>query len=191
MSIKHKFAVATFTSLVASAAWAAPQTFVIDGSHTFPRFSYDHMGLSTQISKFKNTTGKVVFDKEAQTGSVDLVIDTTSVETGFPTFNEHIQAADFLDTANFPKATFKSTGVIFENGKPARINGDLTIKGVTKPVTLTVTHFVNKQHPMLKKDAIGANAYTVIKRSDFNAGKFAPAVSDDVRIDVAIEAIAQ
>ena len=181
-------AVATLTT---ASAWAAPQTYVIDPSHTFPRFSYNHMGLSTQLSSFNKTSGKVVFDKEAKTGAVDIVIDMTSVDTGFPAFNSHIQGEDFLDTANFPTATFQSTKVIFEGDKPAKIDGELTIKGVTKPVTLTVTSFANKQHPMLQKDAIGADAYTVIKRSEFNAGKFAPAVGDDVRIDVALEAIAQ
>ncbi|AWB33485.1 YceI family protein [Orrella marina] len=191
MSFKNKLAALAIASMAATSVWAAPQTYVIDNTHTFPSFSYNHMGLSTQLSKFKDTAGTVVFDKEAQTGSVDIVIDTTSVETGFPTFNEHIQGADFLDTAQFPQATFKSTGVLFENGQPARINGDLTIKGVTKPVTLTVTSFTNKEHPMLKKNAIGANAYTTIKRSEFNAGKFAPAVGDEVRIDIAIEAIEQ
>ena len=178
-------------ALTTTSAWAAPQTYVIDPSHTFPRFSYNHMGLSTQLSSFNKTSGKVMFDKEAKTGSVDIVIDMTSVDTGFPTFNGHIQGEDFLNTSKFPTATFKSTKVIFEGDKPAKIDGELTIKGVTKPVTLTVTSFTNKQHPMLQKDAIGADAYTVIKRSEFNAGKYAPAVGDDVRIDVALEAIAQ
>ena len=181
-------AIATFTT---ASAWAAPQTYVIDGSHTFPRFSYNHMGLSTQLSKFTKTSGKVMFDKEAKTGSVDIVIDMTSVDTGFPAFNGHIQGEDFLNTAKFPTATFKSTKVTFEGDRPAKIDGELTIKGVTKPVTLTVTSFANKQHPMLQKDAIGADAYTVIKRSEFDAGKFVPAVGDEVRIDVALEAIAQ
>src|SRR3546814_3657598 len=105
----------------------------------------------------------------------------TSIDTGFEMFDGHIQGADFLDTAKFPTATFKSTKVIFEGDKPVSIEGNLTIKGITKPVTLTVTSFFNGPHPMLKKDSIGANATTVIKRSEFNAGKFAPGVGDDVR----------
>lgn len=177
------------SAAAAAPALAAPETFVLDGSHTFPRFSYSHFGYSTQLSSFSKTTGKVVFDKAAKTGAVDIVIDTKSVNTGFDTFNEHIQGEDFLDTAKFPTATFKSTKVVFEGDKPARVEGQLTIKGVTKPVTLTVTSFQAMPHPMMKKDAIGANAYTVIKRSEFNAGKYAPYVGDEVRIDVALEAI--
>jgi hypothetical protein len=113
------------------------------------------------------------------------------VNTGNATFNEHIQGEDFLDTVKFPTATFKSTKVVFEGDKPVTIEGELTLKGVKKPVTLTVTSFQNMAHPMLKKDAIGANAFTVVKRTDFNAGKYAPYVGDDVRIDIAIEAVQQ
>ena len=168
---------------------AAPETYVVDGTHTYPRFSYSHFGYSTQLSRFNKTTGKVVFDKAAKSGSVDILIDAKSVDTGYPTFNEHIQGEDVLDTAQFPTASFKSTKVIFDGDKPASIEGKLTLKGVTKPVTLTVTSFQAMPHPMVKKDAIGANAYTVVKRSEFNAGKYAPYVGDDVRIDIAIEAI--
>jgi polyisoprenoid-binding protein YceI len=178
-------------TVTASAAFAAPETYVVDGSHTYPRFSYSHLGFSTQLSRFNTTTGKVVFDKAAKTGSVDIEIDAKSVDTGSTLFNQHIQGEDFLDTAKYPKAIFKSTNVMFEGDKPAKIEGNLTIKGITKPVTLTVTSFQAMPHPMQKKDAIGANAYTTIKRSEFNAGKYAPNVGDEVRIDIAIEAIKQ
>lgn len=186
-----------YTALVALAtgfaghALAAPATYVIDPTHTFARFSYSHFGLSTQLSQFDKTSGTVVLDKAAKTASVDIVIDTTSVDTGYATFNEHIQAPDFLDTAQFPTATFKSTKVDFAGDKPTAIHGNLTIKGVTKPITFKVTHFVNMTHPMLKKDAIGADASAVIKRSEFNAGKYAPNVGDEVTISVALEAVQQ
>jgi polyisoprenoid-binding protein YceI len=182
---------ALLLTLTASAALAAPETYVLDSSHTYPRFSYSHLGLSTQLSRFNTTTGKVVFDKAAKSGSVDIEIDAKSVDTGSTLFNQHIQGEDFLDTAKYPKAIFKSTNVVFEGEKPVKIEGNLTIKGVTKPVTLTVTSFQAMPHPMQKKDAIGANAYTTIKRSEFNAGKYAPNVGDEVRIDIAIEAIKQ
>ena len=190
-SIQRFVAALALTGAVAVSAVAAPVTYDVDGSHTFPRFSYSHFGFSTQLSSFSKTTGKVVFDAEAKKGSVDIVIDTKSVSTGFADFNEHIQGEDFLDTAKFPQATFKSTKVVFEGDKPQAIEGLLTLKGVTKPVTLTVTSFQAMPHPMLKKPALGANAFTVIKRSEFNAGKFAPYVGDEVRIDIAIEALAQ
>jgi polyisoprenoid-binding protein YceI len=188
-TINRIAAALAFASLAATAAIAAPKTFEVDGTHTFPRFAYSHFGYSTQISRFDNTSGTVVFDADAKTASVDISIDMKSVNTGFVDFNGHIQGEDFLDTAKFPKATFKSTKVNFQDGKPASIEGQLTIKGITKAVTLTVTSFQAMAHPMLKKDAIGANAFTVIKRSEFNAGKYAPYVGDEVRIEIALEAI--
>lgn len=176
---------------LSASAFAAPETYVLDGSHTFSRFSYSHFGYSTQLSRFDKTTGTVVFDKEARTGAVDVTIDMKSVSTGMPLFNEHIQGPDFLDTAKYPTATFKSTAVKFDGDKPVSVDGNLTIKGVTKPVTLTISSFQAMPHPMLKKDAIGANATTVVKRSEFNAGKYAPHVGDDVTISIALEAIKQ
>ncbi len=183
-------AAALFATLAGSAL-AAPVTYGVDSSHTYPRFSYSHFGYSTQMSSFKKTTGTVVFDAQAKTGSVDIAIDMKSVNTGFEVFDGHIQGEDFFDTAKFPTATFKSTKVVFEGDKPKAIEGQLTLKGVSKPVTLTVTSFQAMPHPMLKKPAIGANAFTVVKRSEFNAGKYAPYVGDEVRIDIALEAIAQ
>lgn len=189
--MKTKIITLALASLVSSAALAAPETYAVDSTHTFPRFSYNHLGLSTQLSRFNQTTGTITLDREARTGSVNVEIDMTSVDTGYATFNSHIQGADFLDTANHPKATFKSTKVTFEGDVPATIEGDLTIKGVTQPVTLKVTHFVAKPHPMLQKDAIGANATTVISRTAFNAGKYAPNVSDEVTLDISLEAVRQ
>lgn len=189
-SFKQLSLTAALFAALAGSAIAAPVTYNVDGSHTFPRFSYSHFGLSTQLSSFSSTSGKVVFDAEAKTGSVDITIDMKSVNTGFADFNGHIQGEDFLDTAKFPTATFKSTKVVFEGDKPKSIDGVLTIKGVSKPVTLTVTRFLAMPHPMMKKPAIGADAFTTIKRSEFGAGKYAPYVGDEVRIDIALEAIA-
>ena len=176
---------------ISAPAFAAPETFVLDANHTFPRFSYSHLGYSLQMSRFNKTTGTVTFDKAAKTGSVDIVIDAKSIDTGSKLFDEHIQGEDFLDTAKYPTATFKSTKVTFNGDKPATVEGDLTLKGVTKKVTLTVTNFLAMPHPMQKKDAIGANAHTTVKRTDFNMGKYAPHVGDEVRIDIALEAVKQ
>jgi len=186
--VRYTAIIALATGL-ATPALAAPETYVIDPTHTFARFSYSHFGLSTQLSRFNQTSGTVVLDKAAKTASVDITIDTKSVDTGYATFNEHIQGPDFLDTAKYPTATFKSTKVDFAGDKPTAVHGNLTIKGVTRPVTLKVSNYVNMPHPMLKKDAIGADASAVIKRSEFNAGKYAPNVGDDVTISVALEAV--
>ena len=174
---------------IGTSALAAPETFVLDSNHTFPSFSYSHLGYSIQTSRFNKTSGKVVMDKAARTGSVDVTIDMKSVDTGSTLFNEHIQGEDYLDTAKFPTATFKSTAVKFDGDKPVAVDGNLTMKGVTKPVTLKLSGFHAMAHPMAKRDAIGANATTTVKRSEFNAGKNVPYVGDEVTIGIAIEAI--
>ena len=139
------FLVAAGVSLGAA---AAPETYVIDNTHTFPRFEYSHFGYSTQVSRFDKTSGKIVLDRAAKSGSVDVVIDATSVNTGFPVFNSHLQGE-----------------------------------------RLEVTSFHCMPHPMLKKDACGANAVTKIKRSEFNAGKYAPYVGDEVTLSIPVEAV--
>jgi polyisoprenoid-binding protein YceI len=174
---------------VSLSAAAAPEIYAIDGSHTFPRFEYSHFGYSNQVSRFDKTSGKIVLDRAAKTGSVDVVIDTTSVDTGFSLFNGHIQGEDFFDTKKFPTITFKSSKLHFAGDKLSAVDGDLTIKGISKPVTLEVTSFQCMLHPMLKKDACGANAVTRIKRSEFNNGKYAPYVGDDVTLTIAVEAV--
>ena len=186
--MKKLVALAVAASL-STATFAAPETYIIDGTHTMPRFEYSHFGYSTQVSRFDKTSGTIILDRAAKTGSVDVVIDAKSVNTGYPLFNEHIQGEDFFDTAKYPTITFKSKSLKFDGDKLASVDGDLTIKGVTKPVTLTVTSFHCMPHPMRKKDACGANATTKIKRSEFNAGKHAPYVSDEVTLTIPVEAV--
>lgn len=175
----------------ASAAFAAPVTYGIDPSHTLPRFEYNHMGFSEQLSRFDKATGTITLDRAAKTGSVDITIDAKSVDTGSAEFNGHIQGEDFLDTAKYPTITFKSNSVKFNGDNVASVDGMLTIKGVTKPVTLNVQSFKCMPHPMMRREACGATATATIKRSDFNAGKYAPLVSDEVTLTLPVEAIKQ
>lgn len=171
------------------AVHAAPVIYTIDNTHTYPHFSYNHLGFSNQTHKFDKTSGTVVLDRAAKTGSVDVTIDATSVNTGYALFNEHIRAADYFDTANYPTITFTSSKMKFKGDQPASVTGNLTIKGVTRPVTLKIIHFKCQPHPMLKVDACGANATTQVKRSEFNMGKNVPYVSDELTLTLAIEAV--
>jgi len=184
-----KLALVVTLASLSAAALAAPETFNIDAGHTLPRFEYNHLGYSFQQHRFDKTSGKIVLDRAARSGSVDVTIDAKSVNTGFALFNGHIQGEDFFHTEKYPNISFKSTSVKFDGDKPVAIDGNLTIKGVTKPVTLTVTNFHAMPHPMLKKDAIGANAVTKVKRSDFNMSKNVPYVSDEVSLSIAVEAV--
>jgi polyisoprenoid-binding protein YceI len=189
--MQRRLSITLISALLAAplGALAAPEKFVIDTNHTKPRFEYSHFGYSTQSSRFDTTSGSIVYDAAAKTGSVDITIDARSVNTGYVLFNEHLQAEDFFDTAKHPTITFKSTAVKFEGDKPVSVAGNLTVKDVTRPVTLEVSSFQRMPHPIVKKDAIGANATVKIKRSDFNAGKYAPHVSDEVTLVIPVEAI--
>jgi polyisoprenoid-binding protein YceI len=186
--MKLALTAAALSVTLATTALAAPMTYKTDGNHTYVRFSYSHMGFSTQESRFNKVSGTVTFDPAAKTGDVDITIDIKSVDTG-SALDQHIQAADFLDTADFGTATFKSTAVKFEGDKPVSVEGNLTLKGVTKPVTLTVTSFKAGEN-MMKKQAIGADATAKIKRSEFNMSKYVPMISDDVTLTIALEAAA-
>ena len=176
---------------LSSVALAAPETYVIDTNHTKPRFEYSHFGYSTQLSRFDTASGTITIDRTARTGSVDVVIDAKSVNTGFALFNGHIQEADFFDTAKYPAITFKSGKMVFDGDKLVAVEGTLTIKGIAKPVTLTVTSFLCMPHPIVKKDACGANATVQVKRSEFNMAKYTPYVSDEVTLSLPVEAIKQ
>lgn len=181
---------AMLTALVAFATdvQAAPETYVIDNSHTDSRFSYRAMGLANQTHRFDRISGKVVFDAAARTGSADVTIDATSVNTGSSLLDERIQTADFFDTAHHPAITFKSTRMALDGDQPS-LAGHLTIKGVIRPVTLAVSNFRCRQDPTFKVDACVARATVTIRRSDFNMGRHAFLVSNDITLDLAIRAV--
>ncbi|MFZ2163775.1 MAG: YceI family protein [Sideroxyarcus sp.] len=181
----------TLAASLSSVAYAAPETYVIEPNHTLPRFEYSHFGYSVQLSRFDKTSGSITLDRAKKTGSVDVTIDAKSVNTGVALFNEHIQAADFFDTEMFPTITYKSSKVKFDGDKVVAVEGDLTIKGVTKPVTLTVNSFLCMPHPMMKKEACGATATAKVKRSDFNMAKHTPYVGDEVTLTIPVESIKQ
>lgn len=187
----NKLVATMIAATLSSAAFAAPETYMIEPSHSMPRFEYSHFGYSLQLSRFDKVSGSITLDRARKTGSVDVTIDAKSVNTGSALFNEHIQAADYFDTGMFPTLTYKSSKVKFDGDKVVAVEGELTAKGVTKPVTLTVNSFLCMPHPMMKKDACGATATAKIKRSDFNMGKNVPYVGDEVTLTIPVEAIKQ
>jgi len=181
---------ALLTALVAFTAsvQAAPETYVIDNSQTVANFSFSYLGMSNKTHKFDKTSGKVVFDREAKTGSAEVTIDAASINTGIALFNSQMQSADFFDAANYPVITFKSSNMSLD-GEQMSLAGDLTIKGVTKPVTLAVTRFKCSSGAALQSDVCLANATVTIKRSEFNMGKYAFLASNDVTLSLTIGAV--
>lgn len=159
---------ATVATFAATAALAAPVTYTLDPDHTYPSFEADHMGgLSTWRGKFNRSSGTVIVDREAGNGMLAVTIDTTSLDFGHDKLNEHAMSADMFDVAKFPVATYTGKLVKFVDGAPTEVQGELTLKGVTKPVVLQIGRFACKPHPMLKKEACGADATATFDRDAF------------------------
>jgi polyisoprenoid-binding protein YceI len=164
----NRIVLATMAALVSSSAFAAPVTYVLDPQHTFPSFEADHKGgLSVWRGKFNSSSGKVVYDKDAKSGSIEVTVDMNSIDFGMPKLNEHAKSAEIFDAAKFPTATYSGKFTKFNGASPAEAQGTLTMHGVTKPVTLTINSFLCKQDPMSKKDVCGADASATFNRSDF------------------------
>ena len=175
---------------LAAAAGAAPMTYEIDSAHTYPAFEADHMGgVSLWRGKIRSTSGTVVLDKEAQTGTVNLTMDLTTIDVGHQGLNDHLQTADFFDTAQFPNATFVGELTNFVDGAPTALEGELTMHGQTHPVSLSITQFLCKQHPMRGREVCGADAMGTIDRSQWGIEYGAPLFNMDVTLRVGIEAL--
>lgn len=160
--------------LVAATATAAPVTYEIDPAHTYPSFEADHLaGLSVWRGKFNSSSGSVTLDREAGTGTVRIAVDIASIDFGHDEMNEHARKPDLFDAAAFPTATYTGTLAGFRDGKPTRVDGELTLHGVTKPVVLTIRTFKCMPHPMHQRELCGADASATLDRADFgiSAGK--------------------
>ena len=177
------------SALFGSAALAAPEAYVFDPSHSQIVFSYNHLGFSTTTGMFSGFDGKIAFDQEdPAASSVEVSFPVTTILTGWQPRDEHFQSPDFFNAAENATVTFKSTGIEVTGEKTAKITGDLTMNGVTKPVVLDATMTQIGEHPMAKKPWVGFSATTQVTRSDYNLGMFAPYVSDEVSIAISIEA---
>jgi len=185
----RKMILAFLLSCLPIAAFAAKENYTIDPLHTFPNFTISHLGFSTMHGRFGATSGKLTMDQEKKTGSVEIVIDAASVNTGFQKRDDHLRSPDFLNAAEFPEIAYKSTKVTI-NGDKATVEGNLTIKGVTKPVKLDVSHIFCANNPMKKEEyRCGFDATAGIKRSDFDVTFALPAIGDDMHLMLEVEAI--
>ncbi len=188
---KSLIAVSAF-ALFASASAFAADAYKIDPNHSSVTFQYTHFGFSHPTGKFMNAVGTVNLDKaDPSKSSVEVSFDIAGVNTGVPGLDTHLKSPDFFDAAKFPTATFKSTKVVVTGKDTAKVTGDLTIHGVTKPVTLDVKLNKLDVHPMMKKEDAGFTATATIKRSDFGMGNYVPAVSDQVDLYIEAETLKQ
>ncbi len=183
-----RFLIPALLSL-AFASSASAATYVIDSSHTQVEFTYSHLGFSNITGRFGDVDGSFDFNPaDPAKSSIEVSIPLATMSTGVAKLDTHLASDDFFDVAKFPTATFKSTKVNVISADKLKVEGDMTIHGVTKPVVLDVT--INKlgEHPMRKTAAVGLDASTTIKRSDFGVGRMVPMVSDEVRLEITMEA---
>lgn len=176
------------------AAQASPENYTLDPYHTYPYFEIDHLGVSTVRGMFRKSSGKFSVDSAAKSGSVEINVETASIDTGDGdkgsrprTRDEHLRTADFFNVAEFPRMTFRSTGVRFAGDNPAEIAGTLTLLGVTRPLTLKLERWVCRENPMRKRQMCGGNASGTLKRSDFGMKYGLPGVGDELKLYFAFE----
>lgn len=186
-----KIAITSLLTLAAGVGLAAPVKYNIEPSHTYPAFEADHMGgLSIWRGKFTKSSGAITLDRAGKSGAIDVTIDTASVDFGHDKMNEHARAPDIFDVAKYPTATYKGKFTKFNGDVPVEAQGDFTLHGVTKPLTLKINQFLCKQHPMLKREVCGADASASFNRADYgvDAGQ-KMGFKMDVKLLISVEAI--
>ena len=176
------------------AAFAAPENYTVDPLHSSVNFSVDHLGLTNIYGRFNKFTGTFSMDKAAKTGTLDASVDTVSIDTNendkgsrARSRDEHLRSADFFNAAEFPKMTFKSTKVAFSGDNPSAIEGNLTLLGVTHPLTLTIERFKCNPASGNAKERCGGVAVGKLKRSDYGMKRGVPNIGDEITLVLAFE----
>lgn len=176
--------------LASGIAQAKTETYHLDPNHTSLVFSWNHFGFSNPTANFSAITGTIVLDDAAiANAKVDVTIPVKTVDTHVQALNDEFQGAEYFDLKQYPNATFHSTKIVSKGDNRYQVFGDLTIKGISRPVILDAVLNKQGEHPMAKKAAVGFNATTTIKRSEFKMGQFVPNVSDDITISISTEAL--
>jgi len=191
MKIKHLIAALAASSTLGAGIAFAADTYKIEPNHTYPSFEADHMGISVWRGKFNKTDGTVTLDRKAKTGTLDITVYIDSIDFGHDKMNEHAKKPDIFDAAQFPTATFKSKSIKFTGDVPTSAEGELTLHGVTRPLTLTINKFKCIDHPMLKREVCGADVTGSFLRSDYGINFGLPRFSPEVKLAIQVEAVKQ
>jgi polyisoprenoid-binding protein YceI len=173
---------------LASAPAIAADRYAVDPAHTYPRLEFSHMGISTWKGQFNKTSGSVTLDRAARTGSAEIRVDTSSIDFGLAAMNEFAARADWLDPRSFPEMTFKGK-IVFDDARPAAIDGSLTLRGVTRALRLKIVNFGCLEHPMLKREVCGADAEGELNRADYGMTLYSEGEAGKVRLRIQVEAI--
>ncbi|MGB7181817.1 MAG: YceI family protein [Burkholderiaceae bacterium] len=187
-TITSALAVTAFSTLTFVSGNVVAADFVIESNHTYPSFQVPHLGISWWHGKFNKTSGTLTYDAVGKSGTVDIIIDASSIDFGNNKMNDHAKTADFFNVAEYPNATYKGK-MVFEGDTLTAVDGELTLLGNTKPVKLTVESFKCIMHPMLKKQACGAQVVGSFDRNDFGMSKYAKGDAGMVKLSIQVEAI--
>jgi polyisoprenoid-binding protein YceI len=174
---------------LAEPALAATEEFAIDAGHAFPTFEVKHLGIATQRGRFNHTSGTVMLDRDAGVGSVDVVIDARTIDTGNELLDKLLRGPTFFDTEKYPEIRYKATQVSLIEGKPSIVDGELTLLGVTKSVPLEVSGLQCTRKPLLVVLRCGVDMKTTFRRSDFGMSAMESFVADEVTILIQAEAV--
>jgi polyisoprenoid-binding protein YceI len=164
-------------------------SYTVDPAHTYVSFAVNHLGFSTMRGKFDKQSGSLEYDPAAKIAVVSIEIDAASIDTGHTKRDQHLSSPDFLNTAENPTISFKSTSASWSGGKLESVSGDLTILGVSKPITLKINSINCGEHPFSKKQVCGFDAEASIKRSDFGVNYGIPAIGEVLDLQLELEAI--
>lgn len=182
---------AALAALAILPAVAAPEEYVVEPGHTFAHFAVSHLDISTQRGRFDRAAGRIVLDREAGAGSIDIVIPARSVSTGNASLDAVIRGEDFLNAEQFPEIAFRSRALGFEAGVPRRATGELTLAGRTRPVVLEIVRFGCTRRPFLVRLTCGADAVASLRRSEFGMEAYTGLVGEEVRLEIQVEAVWQ
>ncbi len=188
--MKIRYAVVLLAAAAVAAPAIAQETYMIDSEHTVPTFEIGHMGIATQRGNFSKTTGKVVLDRAAKSGSIEATIDTSTVSSGSTRRDAMLRSEDYFDTTKYPTATFKAIKLAFDGENLVGADGELTLHGVTKPVSLKVANLKCLPPQGNRKPVCAGDVSTVVKLTDFGMRK-PNSLTDEVKIAFSVEAIGQ
>lgn len=167
---------------------AGAADYVIDPTHTYANFAIDHLGFSTQRGRFNRSSGSVSFDETARAGSIDISIETASLDTGFALRDEVLRGAAWFNAQDFPYILFRSQSFVFNEQQPVGVEGTLTLLGESRPMRLEITRFKCGLNLLLRKRGCGADAQGVLRRSEFGLNNGLPFIGDEVRLHIQVEA---
>jgi polyisoprenoid-binding protein YceI len=185
--MKNSLAILSISSALIAPVLAA-DSYTIDPESSMPHFEIARVGFSTQFGRFDKADGKVTLDFSAKTGSVDFTIHTASIDMGSAAWTSHLSDPGLFNVKKFPTMTFKSDKLIFEGNKVVAAEGQFTMIGVTKPLKVAVDNFQCGISPANKKHVCSGNISATVKRSEFGLTKYIPAVGDEVKITVPVDA---